>query len=119
LLKSSLGVFFSTCHLLCLAALGDRFAMGRSRPSSKGSLAPTRSLAIATGLLLGINLLNRGNYALLAPAFALWLAWRVWREGGARRPGPQGFTLGVNNVPVAFYFGWFSNKSLHLYIAFI
>src|SRR5262249_8488824 len=62
LLKTSLEAFLTVAHLLALVLLADR---------------ATRSGAVAAGVLLGLNLLNRGNYILLAPVFVAWLWGRA------------------------------------------
>ncbi len=73
ILKTSLGLFLGTAHLTALAGVGTRLARREE---------VRRAVALGVGVLLGLNLLNRGNYVLLAPLFAAWL---LWRGGGARR----------------------------------
>lgn len=76
ILKTSLGVFLSTAHLLAFLALQERL----ERPAS-GS----RRMAVAAGTLLGLNLLNRGNYLLIAVLFAGWLLWRAMERSARSR----------------------------------
>ena len=76
LLKTSLEVFFTVAHLLALVLLADRLAEPGRVPARR---------AVTAGVLLGLNLLNRGNYILLAPVFAAWL-WTRARAGGRGAP---------------------------------
>src|SRR5262249_14251210 len=74
LLKTSLEVFLTVAHLLALMLLADRM--------TESGRVPVRG-AVAAGALLGLNLLNRGNYILLAPLFAGWLWHRAPSRGRA------------------------------------
>src|SRR5438132_6281072 len=80
LLKTSLEVFLTVAHLLALLVLAERVARDGRVPAAG---------AVGTGALLGLNLLNRGNYILLAPVFAAWLGHRV----AGRRMGLQTVAL--------------------------
>lgn len=70
ILKTSAEVFWTVLHLWTMVVLVDH-------TRDRGRLLPFA--ALGTGMMLGLNLLNRGNYALLAPMFAFWLFWALSR----------------------------------------
>lgn len=72
-LKTTLTVFLTVAHLFLLIALLDLI---RNRTEFK--LKDLMWCGLGAGILLGLNLANRGNYTLLIPIFGTWLIWQLW-----------------------------------------
>ncbi len=85
-LKATVSVFLTVVHLLLLS-----WVPILDKPRAM------LLMALAAGLVLGLNLLTRGNYFVLAPLFGLWLLFWLRSVGGWRRAifVVGSYTLGV------------------------